>query len=89
MARIKYVLNERRLAYEGAVEIHQDNAQAIEAEKEVTRRGRIAAAARAKELHEQKEKELAKEHIEPVDGAAQLAVSGLLQQEAAPNVQQS
>ena len=89
MARIKYVLNERRLAYEGAVQIHQDTAQAIESEKEVTRRGRIAAAAKAKELHEQKEKGLAKEQVEPVDGAAQLAVSGLLQQEAAPNVQQS
>lgn len=30
MARIKCVLNERRLAYEAAVELHQNNAPLVE-----------------------------------------------------------
>ena len=34
MARIKYVINERRLAYEGAVRIHEERRQAVLAEKE-------------------------------------------------------
>ncbi len=33
MARIKYVVNERRLAYEGAVKIFKDNWEAGLAEK--------------------------------------------------------
>ncbi len=37
MARIKYVINERRLAYEGAVRLHEERRQIILAEKDAKR----------------------------------------------------
>ncbi|KAI0801817.1 mitochondrial 39-S ribosomal protein L47 (MRP-L47)-domain-containing protein, partial [Irpex lacteus] len=37
MARIKYVLNERRLAYEGAIEIHENQATEVLSKREERR----------------------------------------------------
>ncbi|KAI0086517.1 mitochondrial 39-S ribosomal protein L47 (MRP-L47)-domain-containing protein [Irpex rosettiformis] len=90
MARIKYVLNERRLAYEGAVDIHQSAAQELRSEKELRSQKHKAAIAKAKELKEQEEKQLAQEQAEPTDEATKLAVAGVLQSESvAQNAQQS
>lgn len=56
MARIKYVLNERRLAYEGSVEIFQENAQRMLLKREQKRQEHkafLAEKARSKQEEKQ------------------------------------
>lgn len=87
MARIKYVLNERRLAYEGAIEIHENQAKEVLSKREERRQRTKEAIARAKERKEQKEKAELAAQATPTDEAAKLAVAGLLQPEFEPVVQ--
>jgi len=69
MARIKYVLNERRLAYEGAVERFADEQEAEAAEKR---------EAKEKRALEAKKAEIAEVRVESEESkAAELAAGGL------------
>ncbi len=70
MARIKYVINERRLAYEGAMKIHAEKVERAVKEKE-------AEAERGDSAAHQDNK--AKKVSPPVSEAAQAAVDSLLQ----------
>jgi large subunit ribosomal protein L47 len=71
MARIKYVINERRLAYEGALKIHGENVeQAAKGEGERENSPDVA--------HQEREGE-AKKASSPVSEATQAAVDSLLQ----------
>ncbi|KAI9435377.1 MRP-L47-domain-containing protein, partial [Russula earlei] len=49
MARIKYVINERRLAYEGAIKIHAEELESEREAKEETRRREADVARRERE----------------------------------------
>jgi len=69
MARIKYVINERRLAYEGALKIHAEKME--HAAKEERERENSA------DLQHQEQE--AREVASPVSEAAQAAVDNLLQ----------
>lgn len=85
MARLKYVLNERRLAYEGAVEVFESKVKVRLLQREI-RREKHKAAMRLAEEKAQKEKELAAASAtaEPTDEAANLAVAGLLETTTSP-----
>jgi large subunit ribosomal protein L47 len=71
MARIKYVINERRLAYEGAMKIHAEKMKQAAKEKEeaveAERRDSVDA------IHQEQKVS------PPVSEATQAAVDGLLQ----------
>ena len=67
MARIKYVINERRLAYEGAMKIHAEKLEQAAKEK-----GGDGADA----IHQEHE---AQKVSPPVSEATQAAVDGILQ----------
>ncbi len=67
MARIKYVINERRLAYEGAMKIHAK--KVVDVAKEAEAENGDSAV--------QQESE-AQKVLPPVSEAAQAAVDGLL-----------
>jgi large subunit ribosomal protein L47 len=67
MARIKYVINERRLAYEGAMKIHAEKLEQAAKEE----RGNSADA-----IHQERE---VQKVSPPVSEATQAAVDGLLQ----------
>ena len=69
MARIKYVINERRLAYEGALKIH---AEKMEQAAKEEREGQGSADLQ----HQERE---AGKVASPVSEATQAAVDGLLQ----------
>jgi hypothetical protein len=69
MARIKYVINERRLAYEGALKIHAEKLE--QAAKEERERENSADL-----QHQERE---AEKLASPVSEAAQAAVDSLLQ----------
>jgi len=71
MARIKYVINERRLAYEGAMKIHTEKLEQAAKEK-----GNSADA-----IHEEQERD-AQKVSPPVSEATQAAVDSLLQRSA-------
>ena len=89
MARIKYVINERRLAYEGAVKIHNDNAklermnQARQAEMAAQAAEQAAAAEEARALEEalQAEKEAKR-----VPSAKDVAVKSIFEAAPTPEV---
>ncbi len=70
MARIKYVINERRLAYEGAMKIHAEKLE--QAAKEEREKGRGSSP---DVTHEERE---AQKVSPPVSEAAQAAVDSLL-----------
>ena len=67
MARIKYVINERRLAYEGAMKIHAEKMKQA-AKEDGTETERVEGP-----VHEESEAQ------KPPSEAAQVAVDGLLQ----------
>jgi large subunit ribosomal protein L47 len=66
MARIKYVINERRLAYEGALKIHAEKMEQVAKEERES----------ADLQHQERE---AGKVASPVSEAAQAAVDSLLQ----------
>lgn len=70
MARIKYVINERRLAYEGAMRIHAEKVEQAAKENE-TETQRVETV-----VHQESE---AQKIPPPVLEATQAAVDGLLQ----------
>jgi large subunit ribosomal protein L47 len=70
MARIKYVINERRLAYEGAMKIHAEKVEQAAKESE-TETGSTESAA-----HQESE---AQKVSPPPSEATQAAVDSLLQ----------
>lgn len=74
MARIKYVINERRLAYEGAVKIHEERRLAALAEK-YARREELKAAQAEKESPDTGDEQVVTES----DKAAELAASALFE----------
>ena len=78
MARIKYVINERRLAYEGAMKIHAEKVeQAAKEKRERAAKKKGAETEKADsgaDVIHQKEKVSS-----PVSEATQSAVDGLLQ----------
>ena len=83
MARIKYVINERRLAYEGAVQIIAgDNEREVLARRERTARRKAVLEDEAKEP--EKQETVASQVKEPPvvvhRTAAQRAAAGLIQQ---------
>lgn len=80
MARIKYVINERRLAYEGAVQIHEERRLAALAE----RKARNEAIAEATAEKATKEAQADAKAVEGLQGAkaARLAAAALF--DAAP-----
>lgn len=65
MARIKYVINERRLAYEGAVQIHEERRLAALAE----RKARNEAIAEATAEKATKEAQADAKAVEGLQGA--------------------
>ena len=69
MARIKYVINERRLAYEGAMKIHAEKMKQAVEEKKVEAERRDSA-----DIMHQEQKV-----SPPVSETTQAAVDGLLQ----------
>jgi hypothetical protein len=69
MARIKYVINERRLAYEGAMKIQAEKLEQAKKERE-------GSSSTPNAIHQQGEGENVSP---PVSEAAQLAVDTLLQ----------
>ena len=71
MARIKYVVNERRLAYEGAMKIHAEKVEQAAKEKTETEMGDSADL-----IHEEGE---AQKISPPVSESTQAAVDSLLQ----------
>jgi large subunit ribosomal protein L47 len=72
MARIKYVINERRLAYEGAMKIHAEKMEQVAKEKGVeTEIGDGAGV-----VHPERE---VQKVSPPVSEATQAAVDSLLQ----------
>ena len=73
MARIKYVINERRLAYEGAVRIHEERRQ-VALEK---RRARQEAAKEVEAKKIAKEEKAAERVGGESDKAAELAAAAL------------
>lgn len=73
MARIKYVINERRLAYEGALKIHAEKSS------QATRGIETEEASSADVTHGKHE---AQKVSPPVSEAAQAAVDSLLQRSA-------
>lgn len=81
MARIKYVLNERRLAYEGALEIFKAQQKAHVPDESVA----LAKAQKEAEdlKKEQREKEKKERRAKAVPGGIKLAQQGLFE-----NVQQ-
>jgi large subunit ribosomal protein L47 len=81
MARLKYVLNERRLAYEGAVEVFKGKAKVRLLQRQIRREQHKATMARLAEEKAQTEKELAAASgaAETNTEAANLAVAGLLE----------
>ena len=72
MARIKYVINERRLAYEGAIKIH---AEKLEQAKKKTKAADVDAIPQ--------EREVVPKVPPPVSETAQAAVDSLLQRSTA------
>jgi large subunit ribosomal protein L47 len=70
MARIKYVINERRLAYEGAIKIHAEKLEQAKKEKKAGDADTVP-----------QEPEVAK--VPPVSETAQAAVDSLLQRSTA------
>jgi hypothetical protein len=68
MARIKYVINERRLAYEGAMKIQAEKSEQVKKERE--------SGSTPDVIHQQHEEAKVSP---PVSEAAQLAVDSLLQ----------
>lgn len=85
MARIKYVLNERRIAYEGAVELHA-NERAMElAKKWIAKEDRKRTEEQAIAAKQKEE-----EKVESEEGkAAELAASGLFDSPAVPETTSS
>jgi hypothetical protein len=73
MARIKYVINERRLAYEGAMKIHAEKVEQAAKENE-TETGRLEGA-----VHQESD---AQKVSPPLSEATQVAVDSLLQRSA-------
>ena len=67
MARIKYVINERRLAYEGALKIHAQKMEQAAKERERENSADV----------DRQEREAQK--VSPASEAAQVAVDSLLQ----------
>ena len=83
MARIKYVINERRLAYEGAVQIIAgDNEHEVLAKRERAARRKAVLEDEAKELEKQETAASAVKEPPAVvhQTAAQRAAAGLIQQ---------
>ena len=70
MARIKYVINERRLAYEGAMKIHAEKMEQAAKENE-TETERVESA-----VHQESEAQMVSP---PLSEAPQAAVDSLLQ----------
>ena len=70
MARIKYVVNDRRLAYEGAMKIHAGKVEQAAKEETETERGDSADI-----IHKEGEAQ----KVSPVSEATQTAVDSLLQ----------
>lgn len=70
MARIKYVINERRLAYEGAMEIHAEKSEQAAKEREGARETEKGSSADVS--HQECEAS------PPVSEVAQVAVESLL-----------
>jgi large subunit ribosomal protein L47 len=73
MARIKYVINERRLAYEGAMKIHAEKVEQA-AKKNETETERVEGA-----VHQESD---AQKGSLPVSEATQVAVDSLLRRSA-------
>ena len=75
MARIKYVINERRLAYEGAINIFKERKQRRLARRSLQRQERKALLARKARATKSKDKKQAKSTA--TGEAANLVASGL------------
>jgi large subunit ribosomal protein L47 len=73
MARIKYVINERRLAYEGAMKIHAEKVEQAAKENETENR-RLEGA-----VHQESD---AQKVSPPLSESTQVAVDSLLQRSA-------
>lgn len=83
MARIKYVINERRLAYEGAVQVFQERVSRRLTRREQKREEHkqfLAEKARLKEVRPREQKKAEAREAVPESDPANLAAAGLFSQ---------